>query len=490
MKEEIYQFLITLNGSDPLIWRRFQVNNDISFDRFHRIIQVVMGWKNNHLYEFRFKKYSILTPDTETYPWDKSIRMYGDEIRLCEMLKRTGQKFRYLYDLGDNWEHDILFEKRLPVDRNRKYPACIEGEMACPPEDIGGIWLYYERLEISRGEKEDNDKKWAGHLKQFLGDFDPTYFNPDETNDELKRTSGKDLDIDIDVDEDFLFEEMIDQYLETVDTPFRLTDCFDKLELKKTKEIETEIHELIATSGEVVEDNDCFYPKVSFLRDFAIRITPTEFEIEKGILIPGHRLLPFLPFDILPDEAMFVYNDTVLEGKEVLLTVDQLYAYFALLDSDELPIIDAGPPVEGNYRASFIAFDLARFYKANQFEPGDSIILKMEDFINGFFSIHYDPVSSFKIHEEEIRTWDKLFLNTLKKVLRQNIEKSSLEKQLMYTYYYMSCSLSPGQKNIPGTEVGVLLRRTKEISYSELEDTGKIFHFGDQMVVNLSHKDS
>lgn len=475
---------ITLIGSEPPIWRRFQVYNDITFEGLHFIIQAVMGWEGFHSYEFRFKNYTILMPGSETSPGHKYIQVHSHKKYLYEMLKRVGQKFTYIYDFGDNWEHEILFEKRLPEDPEQTYPVCIDGEMACPPEDIGGIWTFYERLAIARGEIENHDEEWVEHLKGFFDNYDPRYFNLKEINRQLTRES------ELKLDENFSLEDIIDYYLGAVDMPFRMEDFFKAMELQKTTANQETIYELIVNSGEVVLDNHRFYPRVSFLKDFALRITPTENEIEKGILIPGHRLMPFLPLDILSDEVRFTHHNTLLEQRGILLSVELLDTYFGLLDTDELPIL--GPELYSNRdpRVSILVFDLAKFYKRNHFEPGDSIILKIEDFHEGIFSIHYDPLSNIRAREKEIKTRDKFFIDTLKKVLRMNIEKNYLEKQLMYTYYYMSRSLTPEQKKIPGTEVGVLLKQTREISYSELDDTGKIFHVGDKVVVNISHKDS
>ena len=47
------QFSIQLMGSNPLIWRTFKVSDSYRLDRFHQVIQIVMGWYNAHLHEFR-----------------------------------------------------------------------------------------------------------------------------------------------------------------------------------------------------------------------------------------------------------------------------------------------------------------------------------------------------------------------------------------------------------------------------------------------------
>ena len=54
---------------------------------------------------------------------------------------------RYLYDMGDDWEHEIEF-----VGINEAYtsatPCCIMGVGDAPPEDVGGIGGYAEFRKI------------------------------------------------------------------------------------------------------------------------------------------------------------------------------------------------------------------------------------------------------------------------------------------------------------------------------------------------------
>ena len=48
----VYQFKITLLGTNPPIWRRIQVE-DCTLDRLHEHVQTSMGWTNSHLHDFR-----------------------------------------------------------------------------------------------------------------------------------------------------------------------------------------------------------------------------------------------------------------------------------------------------------------------------------------------------------------------------------------------------------------------------------------------------
>jgi hypothetical protein len=178
----IYQFKVTLKESDPPIWRRIQVP-DCTLGELHEILQVVMGWEDCHLHQFivRGEYYGPLDPEDAS--WDMEIHD-EEEISLSKIAK-MGRKvrFTYEYDFGDSWQHEIVLEKTLEPEPKVKYPRCIEGERACPPEDVGGVWGYAEFLEAIADPKHESHrdmKEWIG------GRFDPEKFSADEVNEELR----------------------------------------------------------------------------------------------------------------------------------------------------------------------------------------------------------------------------------------------------------------------------------------------------------------
>jgi hypothetical protein len=179
---DIYQVKVTLKDSKPPIWRRIQVPGDVRLDTLHRILQVVMGWDDYHLHQFIVggEYYGEPHPDYEV--WGPEMR---DEtrVRLRQIAPREKSRFVYEYDFGDGWEHALLVEKILPSEPGVDYPRCIKGKRACPPEDVGGVWGYYDFLEtISNPDDPEHDDMldWIG------GEFDPEHFDLDEINAELK----------------------------------------------------------------------------------------------------------------------------------------------------------------------------------------------------------------------------------------------------------------------------------------------------------------
>ncbi|MFT4305018.1 MAG: plasmid pRiA4b ORF-3 family protein [Candidatus Woesearchaeota archaeon] len=173
----LIQLKITLYDSQPPIWRRIKVKDNISFHKLHEILQVVMGWGNCHLYDFQVNddRISILNKK-----WDKNL-ISSKKIKL-NILKEK-QKFDYTYDFGDCWMHKIIVEKIEPDVFKSPYPICIKGKLACPPEDCGGMGGYYNLLHVMQNK---NHPEYGELIINWLGeDFDPNYFDIDSVNEEL-----------------------------------------------------------------------------------------------------------------------------------------------------------------------------------------------------------------------------------------------------------------------------------------------------------------
>ncbi|MBU2447202.1 MAG: plasmid pRiA4b ORF-3 family protein [Bacteroidetes bacterium] len=177
---EVYQFKISLNNSQPLIWRRIVVPSNYSFWDLHVAIQDSMGWIDYHLHMFEInnpatnEKVEIGVHDEEWEAYDRIVLPDYKE-KISKYFNENNRNARYEYDFGDSWIHTIKFEKVLPATIGEKYPKCIDGKRACPPEDCGGMGGYYDLLEIlsdPKNEEYDEMIEWLG------GEFDPEYFDP------------------------------------------------------------------------------------------------------------------------------------------------------------------------------------------------------------------------------------------------------------------------------------------------------------------------
>lgn len=173
----VLQFRITLQDIRPLVWRRIQVLDNATFWDLHVAIQDAMGWSDAHLHEFRVVSLDGSEDEYIGIPddWDSKVHpvLAGWEVRVRDYLDlKRNHIMSYLYDFGDSWEHCIEFEGEHEKTASR-YPICLAGERACPPEDVGGVTGYAHFLAAIRDPSHPEGEallEWVG------GTFDPTKF--------------------------------------------------------------------------------------------------------------------------------------------------------------------------------------------------------------------------------------------------------------------------------------------------------------------------
>lgn len=193
---------IELKHAPLKITRQFQVPADLTLTQLHQVIQIVMGWHNDHLWQFMDAKRNCYINEDGNDPALANMmeqvfgmmKMQGamepdaqdglspDHYQIGELLQKPKDWLDYDYDFGDSWEHRITLNKIL---EGRHDIQVIKAQNACPPEDCGGVWGYAEILEVlKKKRKSRNDKE----MLDWLGDgFDPTAFDIEQVNRELKQ---------------------------------------------------------------------------------------------------------------------------------------------------------------------------------------------------------------------------------------------------------------------------------------------------------------
>ena len=170
---------IELEHAEPRIWRRVRVPDTITLVKLHQVIQEAMGWYDCHLHEFVIDHSHYGMVDPNDPGWDVGPELIDEKRKRLLTVLGNRKTFEYIYDYGDSWWHNIRLEKRLPLTGLRPKAFCIDGERACPPEDVGGIPGYFEFLEVINDpthEEYEDMMTWCG------GVFDPRDFNATEVN--------------------------------------------------------------------------------------------------------------------------------------------------------------------------------------------------------------------------------------------------------------------------------------------------------------------
>ena len=163
---EVLQLKALLRHSKPPIWRRLEVPAGITLARLHQVLQVAFDWNDTHLHQFELdeggRRPRILK--------DGATR----RTTLAQVAGEPGAKLVYRYDFGDDWEHLVTVEERRPAEPGLRYPRCVGGRRAAPPEDSGGVGGYAWLLEVLA----DPDHPEREEYQEWLDvELDPAAFD-------------------------------------------------------------------------------------------------------------------------------------------------------------------------------------------------------------------------------------------------------------------------------------------------------------------------
>ena len=178
--DQVYQVKVTLHPTQPPIWRRILIPGSTTLLKLHDILQIVMGWENAHLHMFEVRGLDYENPEED----ETGVMGMVDEakVKLNKIIHHERQRLRYIYDFGDSWDHTLVVEKILSAQESLRYPICLKGKRACPPEDVGGVWGYENFLKAIQDPEHDEHEDYLNWIGE---EFDPDAFDLNAVNDRL-----------------------------------------------------------------------------------------------------------------------------------------------------------------------------------------------------------------------------------------------------------------------------------------------------------------
>ncbi|NJL26467.1 MAG: plasmid pRiA4b ORF-3 family protein [Thermoanaerobaculia bacterium] len=178
-QRQIFRLYVELLDIRPPIWRRIEIRSNTKFWALHVALQNAMGWTDSHLHDFE-----VTIADRGERVWIGMPDPYGEDPRtiyadsrepLDGWIHSAGESFFYNYDYGDCWRHRVVVEAIEPAAPRVRYPRCLDGRRACPPEDVGGASgyrIFLEALADPEHEEHISYRRWVGRR------FDPERFDP------------------------------------------------------------------------------------------------------------------------------------------------------------------------------------------------------------------------------------------------------------------------------------------------------------------------
>lgn len=145
--ETEYVFKVKLKSAKRIV-RTIAMRGDQTLDDLHEAIFAAFDRYDAHLYSFYFPKAPSRRATTGPRPKEYSAPQMCDEpggyrddsrfdasaTRLDDLGLTPGQKFEYLFDLGDCWWHEGTVEAVKPAVPRAQYPQIWARRGASPPQ--------------------------------------------------------------------------------------------------------------------------------------------------------------------------------------------------------------------------------------------------------------------------------------------------------------------------------------------------------------------
>jgi hypothetical protein len=171
-------------GIEPSISRTLELPMDLNLAQLHEVLQAAFGWTDSHLHQFNIGGLAYGAPEFDDDGVGGSRTFEASKIRFSDFsFTFSPILLFYEYDFGDGWKHAVSLTTHQREDGIR-YPRCIGGSRAGPPEDSGGPYSYADFVSAWRDPLHDNHKelrRWAGR------GYNPERFDLIKTNKAIAR---------------------------------------------------------------------------------------------------------------------------------------------------------------------------------------------------------------------------------------------------------------------------------------------------------------
>lgn len=178
--ERVFSLRLTAAGCQPRVWRRLLVRETMWLARLHDSIQVLFDWFDYQTHAFTLDDLRFGNPVKR----DDLIVEDDRDVALADLDLETRTHFVYTYNFGEGWPVEIKVEKTGVVEKGLRYPLCLAGERAGPPEDCGGLEAFQDMLACLKSPDTDLGREW----REWLGpDYDPAACDLEKINAALRK---------------------------------------------------------------------------------------------------------------------------------------------------------------------------------------------------------------------------------------------------------------------------------------------------------------
>ena len=176
-------------------------------------------------------------------------------------------------------------------------------------------------------------------------------------------------------------------------------------------------------------------------------IAPTRLEIRNGILIPGHRCVPFANPILLPHEYQFLFEGVPIPNTTSEGPPADFYPYYDLYGEEYAPqyLARENPENEESFNAdayedppevSIKTLDMRALYRELSFVPGDRFAVRVVDWKGGIFELDRPEKGGESSRNAELAEWSTAAEEGFQKSFDALGPGASTEEQIAFAYWY------------------------------------------------------
>jgi hypothetical protein len=247
----------------------------------------------------------------------------------------------------------------------------------------------------------------------------------------------------------FKQEEALYDFLENITEPFSLEDItafIRMIEPKRSGRLNMEISALIDMGNVAFRyDNHRWISRRGCFESVPFVISPTRVELLNGILIPGHRCLPFANPAILPQDLRFFWKGDPIPVTTTEAPPEEFYPFYSIFgeeyasqyvarDNPENESAFNEDPYEDPPEVSIHTLDMRKIYLEASFVPGDRFVARTMDWKAGIFEL--ERVGKDEWSEKELKEWLEAAEGGFEDSFALLGPASTMEEQIAYAYWY------------------------------------------------------
>lgn len=212
--------------------------------------------------------------------------------------------------------------------------------------------------------------------------------------------------------------------------------------------IKNNVQMLLTNDETLLYHDDKAIHRKTFFKGAQFLITPSTFELDRGILFAGDRFAPFCNQDVFHDEyELFRLGEKKsFPIMQVTASVQSILPFHAFLGHAGIFDLICAESEDNRVKlrhcqrmeqamVDMSVFNLSDFYQANKFRYRDGILVTVNDWTRCKFSIEYRPYEIFSNHHARME-WIAELEDALLKVCDVFDEYIAIHDQFAYAFHF------------------------------------------------------